>query len=460
MIELLRQNLGLLMLATLVVLLTTGYPVAFTLMGTAIGFALLGNALGFFDSHWLSALSLRLLGLMNDDLLQAVPVFIYLGVVLQRTTLSGDLLETMAGLFGSRAGGMGISSIVLGVLLAPTTGVVGATVLTIGLLALPSMLAAGYDRRFASGLVVCAGTLGTIIPPSIILIMLSGQMRLAARDTVVPGGGSVMVNFLQIFMGVLIPVALLLCAYLAYVLGVALFAPQASPAIDARQRPRLTFRRVLVSLVLPLGLIGLMLASILSGRLYTVEAAAIGAIAITIYTMLRRELTWRRLGETVREVMRLSAVVFTLMMGAMTFTLVFRIMGGDAWVTSLLASVPGGLQGATILVLALSLGLCLLLDALEILLVVVPLTMPTLLGLGGDPVWLAVMFAITIQTGFMMPPSGFAICFLRSVAPAEVKTHEIYLGVVPLLAIQVAIVALLWTFPAIATWLPRAVYGS
>jgi len=458
-LELLREHFGLLMLATLVALLMTGFPVAFTLMGTATGFAILGNALGFFDAHWLSALALRLLGLMNDDLLQAVPVFIYLGVILQRTTLSTDLLETMAGLFGGSAGGLGIASIVLGVLLAPTTGVVGATVLTIGLLTLPSMLASGYDRRFASGIVCCAGTLGTIVPPSIILIMLSGQMRLAARETVVPGGGSVSVNFLQIFLGVALPVGILLCAYLAYTIGVALLAPQAAPALPAQRRRPLSLRRVVVSLVLPLGLIGLMLASILSGRLYTVEAAAIGAIAITIYTMFRRELTVRRLGETVREVMRLSAVVFTLMMGAMTFTLVFRIMGGDAAVTTLLAKVPGGLYGATLLVLGLSLGLCLLLDALEILLVVVPLTMPTLLVLGGDPVWLAVMFAITIQSGFMMPPSGFAICFLRSVAPAEVKTQEIYLGVAPLLAIQVMVLALLWTFPSIATWLPKAVYG-
>jgi tripartite ATP-independent transporter DctM subunit len=458
-LELLRQHLGLLMLATLVVLLTTGFPVAFTLMGTAVGFALLGNALGFFDAHWLSALALRLLGLMNDDLLQAVPVFIYLGVILQRTTLSTDLLETMAALFGGRAGGMGISSIVLGVLLAPTTGVVGATVLTIGLLTLPSMLAAGYDRRFASGIVCCAGTLGTVIPPSIILIMLSTQMRLAARDAVAPGGGSVSINFLQIFLGVLTPVAILLLAYLAYVIGVAYFAPHAAPAIPPHSRPQLTLRRVFVSLVVPLGLIGLMLASILSGRLYTVEAAAIGAIVITIYTLLRRELSWKRLGETVREVMRLSAVVFTLMMGAMTLTLVFRIMGGDVTIAKLLEQVPGGLHGATLLVLALSLALCLLLDALEILLVVVPLTMPTLLGLGGDPVWLAVMFAITIQSGFMMPPSGFAICFLRSVAPAEVKTQDIYLGVTPLIAIQVAVLALLWTFPSIATWLPQAVYG-
>jgi tripartite ATP-independent transporter DctM subunit len=457
--DLLRQHLGVFMLAALVVLLATGFPVAFTLMGTAVGFALLGQAFGILDAHWLSALALRLLGLMNDDLLQAIPVFIYLGVILQRTTLSTDLLETMAALFGSRAGGLGISSIVVGVLLAPTTGVVGATVLTIGLLTLPSMLSAGYDRRFACGIVCCAGTLGTVIPPSIILIMLSGQMRLAARGTVVPGGGTVSVNFLQIFLGALLPVAILLCAYLAYTLGVALLAPQYAPAIPARQRRQLNFRRVLVSLVLPLGLIGLMLASILSGKLYTVEAAAIGAIAITAYTVFRRELTWTRLGETVREVMRLSAVVFALMMGAMTFTLVFRIMGGDAAITKLLAQVPGGLDGATLLVLALSLGLCLILDALEILLVVVPLTMPALLGLGGDPVWLAVMFAITIQSGFMMPPSGFAICFLRSVAPAEVKTHEIYLGVAPLVSIQVMVLALLWAFPSIATWLPWKAYG-
>jgi tripartite ATP-independent transporter DctM subunit len=457
-LDLLRQHFGVLMLATLVVLLTTGFPVAFTLMGTAVGFALLGNAFGYFDAHWLSALALRLLGLMNDDLLQAVPVFIYLGVILQRTTLSTDLLEAMAGLFGGRAGGLAVSSIVLGVLLAPTTGVVGATVLTIGLLTLPSMLAAGYDRRFASGIVCCAGTLGTIIPPSIILIMLSDQMRLAARGTVAPAGGSISVNFLQIFLGALLPVAILLCMYLAYALGVALLAPQCAPAIPAQQR-QFTLRRVVVSLLLPLGLIGLMLASILSGKLYTVEAAAIGAIAITIFTMFRRELTWKRLGETVREVMRLSAVVFALMMGAMTFTLVFRIMGGDGAVTKLLAQVPGGLNGATLLVLALSLGLCLILDALEILLVVVPLTMPTLLGLGGDPVWLAVMFAITIQSGFMMPPSGFAICFLRSVAPAEVKTEEVYLGVAPLVALQVIVLTLLWTFPSIATWLPKTVYG-
>ena len=446
----LRTFFGPLMLVTLMALLLTGFPVAFTLMGVAIAFAGLGAALGFFDATWLGSLELRLLGLMNDDLLQAIPVFIYLGVILQRTTLSMDLLETMAALFRGRAGGLAISSILLGILLAPTTGVVGATVLTIGLLTLPSMLAAGYDKRFASGIVVCAGTLGTVVPPSIILILLAGQMRLAARDAVGPGGESISINFLKIYLGAVTPVTILLAAYVAYVIAVARFRPRAVP--PSPPRGPLTWQRVVMSLVLPLGLIVLMLLSVLAGKLYTVEAAAIGAIAITIFTMVRRELTIARLAETAREVMKLSAIVFTLMMGATTFTLVFRMMGGDVAIGRLLSSAPGGLNGAVALVLLFSLGLCLLLDALEILFLVVPLTMPTLLSLGGDPVWLSVMFAITIQTGFMMPPSGFAICFLRGVAPPEVRTGDIYAGVAPILAIQAAVIASMWLWPRLVTW--------
>ena len=448
-----RALFGPLMIVALVAFLLTGFPVAFTLMGTAVAFASIGGALGYFDASWLGILELRVLGLMNDDLLQAIPVFIYLGVILQRTTLSADLLETMAAMFRGSAAGLGISSLLLGLLLAPTTGVVGATVLTIGVLTLPSMLAAGYDRRFASGIVVCAGTLGTVVPPSIVLILLSGQMRLAARDATPPGGGSVSVNFLQIYKGALLPVAALLAAYLIYV---AIAARRKAPRPAAPRAGTLTPKRVVMSLVIPLGLVALMLASILSGRLYTVEAAAIGALAITIFTIVRGELTVARMAETVREVMKLSAVVFTLMMGAMTFTLVFRMMGGAEGIQRMLSAAPGGLNGAVLLVLAFSLGLCLLLDALEILFLVVPLTMPTLLSLGGDPVWLAVMFAITIQTGFMMPPSGFAICFLRSVAPPEVKTTEIYAGVAPIIVAQALVIAAMWAWPSFVTWLPRA----
>ena len=259
-----RALFGPFMLVALVAFLLTGFPVAFTLMGTAVAFALLGGALGYFDASWLGILELRVLGLMNDDLLQAIPVFIYLGVILQRTTLSADLLETMAAMFRGRAAGLGISSLLLGLLLAPTTGVVGATVLTIGVLTLPSMLAAGYDRRFASGIVVCAGTLGTVVPPSIVLILLAGQMRLAARDATLPGGGSVSVNFLQIYKGALLPVAALLVAYLAYV---AIAARRKAPVPAPPRAGTLTPKRVVMSLMIPLGLIALMLASILSGKL-------------------------------------------------------------------------------------------------------------------------------------------------------------------------------------------------
>jgi len=459
MIELLHEGFAALMVACLLVLLLAGFPVAFTLMGVAVSFALFGNALGLFSAHLLSALPLRIVGLMDNDLLQAIPLFVYLGVILQRTTIAADLLETMAGLFANRAGGLGISSIILGMLLAPTTGVVGATVLTIGLLALPSMLSAGYDRRFASGIVCCAGTLGTIVPPSIILIMLSGQMRYAAHDAATQTGHAIRVNFRQIYMGSVLPVGLLLCCYLAYVVLVSIVAPRLCPARPAEQRPRLTLKNLFILLIAPISLIVLMLASILTALLHTVEAAAIGAIAITIFATFRGELTFERLAETVREVMRLTAMVFALLMGALTFTLVFRMMGGDVTVAKLLAQVPGGLHGAVLAVLTLSLVFCLFLDALEILLIVIPLTMPSLLVLGGDPIWLAVMFAIAVQTGFLMPPSGFAICFLRSVAPPKVQAPEIYAGVVAILAIQVLVLMLLWTYPGIATWLP-SYFGS
>lgn len=256
------------------------------------------------------------------------------------------------------------------------------------------------------------------------------------------------------------PVGLLLCCYLAYVIVVAIIAPQACPPRPVEQRQRPTFKRLLIVLVAPVLLIVLMLASIVTGYIHTVEAAAIGAIAVTMLAMLRGELTLPRLAETVRQVTQLTAMVFTLLIGATTFTLVFRGLGGDASVTKLLGLVPGGFSGAVMAVLAVSFGFCLFLDALEILLLVVPITMPPLLILGGDPVWLAVVFAITVQTGFLIPPSGFAICFLRRVAPAELSTADIYRGAMPIIVIQILVLTLLWKYPWIATSLPGQVYGS
>ncbi len=417
------QGFGLLMFAAVLALLTLGFPVAFTMAGTSFAFALLGSALGLFDFRLLSALPLRLVGLMENDLLQAVPVFLYLGVVLQRTTLAADLLEGMSGLFGNRAGGLGLSTFIIGALLAPTTGAVGATVLTMGLLALPSMLDAGYDKRLAAGIVCAAGTLGTILPPSIILILLGDLMRGANVEAQLARGASITPLIMtDIYLGALVPVGLLLCLYLAYVAIVATVTPGKAPPPSALLTRRLSPLRLIVTLMLPIALMIFMLALIVTGYAYTVEAAATGAVGATLFALLRGELTAARLAETVTSVAKLSAMVFMLLIGASTFTLVFRGFSGDLLVIKLLADVPGGPTGAVIAVMAVMFVLGFFLDSLETIFLVVPIAMPPLLFLGVDPIWLAVLTAIKLQTSFLTPPFGFALYFLRSVAPAEVKT--------------------------------------
>jgi tripartite ATP-independent transporter DctM subunit len=449
------QAFGLLMFGAVFLLLMVGFPVGFTMAGTGFAFALLGSIFGLFDFRLLSALPLRLVGLMENDLLQAIPVFLYLGVVLQRTTLAADLLAGMSGLFGKRAGGLGISTIIIGALLAPTTGAVGATVLTIGVLALPSMLEAGYDKRLASGIVCAAGTLGTILPPSIILILLGELMRGASVEAQLARGVPVAPLIMtDIYLGALLPVGLLLCLYLVYVTLVAAVAPGKSPPLPSVVR-RPSPLRLLVTLILPVSLIIAMLALIITGFAYTVEAAAAGAVGATLFALLRGELNLKRLDETVTTVIKLTAMVFMLLIGASTFTLVFRGFSGDLFVTKLLAGVPGGPTGAVAAVMAVIFVLGFFLDSLEIIFLVVPIAMPPLLFLGVDPIWLAVLTAVNLQTSFLVPPFGFALFFLRGVAPRAVKTTDIYRGVLPFIAIQLLALALLWWSPNIATALPR-----
>jgi tripartite ATP-independent transporter DctM subunit len=438
-------------------LLLLGFPVAFTLVGTAIGFAALGSVLGLFDFHLLSALPLRITGVMENDLLQAVPLFLYLGVVLERTSLAADLLEGISGLFGRHAGGLGIASLVIGALLAPMTGAVGATVLTIGLLALPTMLEAGYDRRLASGIVCSAGTLGTILPPSIVLILLGDFMQRATIEAQLARGVVVAtpLTIKEMYLGALLPAGMLLCLYIAYVAAVAILAPARCPPSVKYLTHRPRVGTLIVTLVLPLGLILTMLGAIITGLVYTVEAAAMGAIGATLYALIRGQLTPTRLGETVRTAMKLTAMVFMLLIGASTFSLVFRGFSGDLFVTRLLTSVPGGTFGPVAVVMALCFGLGFFLDALEIVFLVVPIAVPPLLFLGVDPVWLAVLMAINLQTSFLHPPFGFALFFLRGVAPKSVLTSEIYRGVIPFLGIQIVALALVWAVPGIVTTLPQ-----
>ena len=452
------EALALIMFGAVFLLLMFGFPVAFTLVGTAVIFAGIGAVAGLFDFHLLSALPLRLVGLMENDLLQAVPLFLYLGVVLERTTLAADLLQGMSGLFGRRAGGIGIASFIIGALLAPMTGAIGATVLTIGLLVLPSMLEAGYDRRLASGIVCSAGTLGTILPPSIVLILLGDFMQRATVEAQVARGELVTspLTIKAMYLGALGPAGLLLALYIAYVTAVAWIAPARCPPAPALLVERPALGKLIVTLFTPLALILLMLGAIITGLVYTVEAAAIGAVGATLYAFARGQLNLARLAETVRTVLRLVAMVFMLLMGASTFTLVFRGFGGDLFVTHLLTTLPGGTLGPVAAVMAVCFGLGFFLDALEIIFLVVPIAMPPLLLLGIDPVWLSVLTAINLQTSFLLPPFGFALFFLRGVAPKSIRTGDIYRGVLPFIAIQLVALGLVWVKPEIVTAIPAA----
>jgi len=452
------QILGLAMFGAVFVLLMFGFPVAFTLLGTAVAFAGVGHVLGIFDLDILSALPLRILGLMEDDLLQAIPLFLYLGVILQRTALAADLLNGLGGLFGRRPGGLAIATIIVSVLLAPTTGAVGATVLTIGLLALPTMLKAGYDSRFACGIVCSAGTLGTIIPPSIVLILLGSFMQRANIEAQIARGageaaGAMTVQ--DIYLGAIAPVGALLLGYLAYSVAMAILRPHKCPPPAEHFVRRPPLLHLLVTSFVPMAMLALMLGLVISGLAYTVEAAATAGLVATLYAWIRGELNLARLAETVRLVMKLTAMVFMLLIGASTFSLVFRGFSGDVFVTHLLSQVPGGILGGTAVVMAIMFGLAFFLDALEIIFLVAPIAMPPLLFLGADPVWLAMLTAINLQTAFLHPPFGFAIIFLRGVAPKEIRTSAIYFGVIPFILIQLVVLALVWTYPGLVTALPE-----
>jgi tripartite ATP-independent transporter DctM subunit len=450
------EAIGLAMFVSVFALLMFGFPVAFTLVGTAVGMAALGWLVGLFDFHLLSALPLRITGLMENDLLQAVPLFLYLGVMLERTTLAADLLRGMSGLFGKRAGGIGVASFIVGALFAPLTGAVGATVLTIGLLALPSMLNAGYDKRLASGIVCCAGTLGTILPPSIILILLGDFMQGATVEAQLARGETV-VNPLtldDIYLGALAPAALVLALGIGYVALIALRHPERCPPSPDVLARKTTLAELVISLFIPLGLILAMLAAIVTGLLYTVEAAACGAIGATLYTLARGQLTVRRLTETVQTTMQLTAMIFMLLIGATTFSLVFRGFEGDVYVTRLLTALPGGTVGPVAVVMAVCFGLGFFLDALEIIFLVIPIAMPPLLFLGVNPVWLAILTAINLQTSFLHPPFGFALFFMRGIAPKSITTGDIYWGAVPFICVQIIVLALVWFEPRIVTAIP------
>ncbi|WJW75468.1 TRAP transporter large permease subunit [Thiohalobacter sp. IOR34] len=452
-------------LAVCLVLLA-GYPVAFSLAGTALGFAWLGTALELFDPAFLEALPNRLYGIMGNQTLIAVPLFVFMGVVLEKSRVAEQLLDTMAALFGPLRGGLGLSVTLVGMLLAASTGIVGATVVTMGLLSLPTMLRRGYDPAVACGTICASGTLGQIIPPSIILILLGDVLSAAYQQAQLDMGifAPETLSVGDLFAGALLPGLVLVGLYLAYLLANAALRPQRMPAPDASEQA--AFRapgmagRIARALLPPLLLIVAVLGSILAGLATPTEAAAVGAVGALLLAALQGRLDLAMLGAVARSTTRVSSMVFLILIGASVFSLVFRGFGGDELVAELLTDLPGGTVGAVVTVMAVMFLLGFVLDFIEITFVVVPIVGPVLLGMGLDPIWLGVMIALNLQTSFLTPPFGFALFYLRGVAPPEVRTSDIYRGVAPFILIQLLMLGLLAAWPGLATWLPKLVYGE
>jgi TRAP-type mannitol/chloroaromatic compound transport system permease large subunit len=521
-----NEILDVLMFATLCGAILLGFPVAFTLAGVSLAFALLGHSFGVFNLAILGAFPQRIFGVMTNQVLIAVPLFIFMGVMLERSRVAEQLLDSMALLFGRLRGGLGYSVCIVGALLAASTGIVGATVVTMGLLALPTMLKRGYHPAVAAGTISAAGTLGQIIPPSIVLILLGDVLSTAYQQSQLAQGifAPDTISVGDLFAGALFPGLMLVAMYLVYLVAVAALRPTAMPAPPVREEEETTgalWRHLAEALMPPIVLIVAVLGSILGGIATPTEAASVGAIGatmlaghhfmpgrplpiligaaslaallvVTSYHDLRLQraivspsewawiglaalLTigtawgiavalWRGvrsgiLKQVIYSTGQLTAMVFLILIGAALFTVVFRGLGGDETVRGLLEGVPGGTMGAMVVVMAAMFILGFFLDFIEITLVVVPIVAPALMLMGLDPVWIGVMMAVNLQTSFLTPPFGFALFYLRAVAPAEVRTSQIYRGVVPFVAIQLLALAMLAVFPGIVTWLPTTLYG-
>ena len=453
------EYIPLLMFLVVCLTLMAGYPVAFSLAGTALIFALIGIVTGHFDIAFLAALPNRLYGTMTNTTLMAVPLFILMGVMLEKSRIAESLLNSMSALFGGLRGGLGLSIVVVGMLLAASTGIVGATVVTMGLISLPTMLQKGYSPALATGTICATGTLGQIIPPSIALVLLGDILSSAYFQAQIDMGifTPKIVSIGDLFVGAIIPGLVLVALYCFYILIYARIKPEAAPLNEA-DKSQISLRALTTSLLPPALLITAVLGSILAGIATPTEAAAVGALGATLLALAKRQLAWAKLREVVNSTTEVTAMVFMILIGAAVFSLVFRGFGGEELVTGLFTEMPGGVFGATLVVMAVIFFLGFILDFIEITFVVVPIVAPALFALGVDPVWLGIMIALNLQTSFLTPPFGFALFYLRGVAPEDVATSDIYRGVAPFVFIQLALIALLALWPALATWLPGKVF--
>lgn len=461
----LPEILAVLMVAAVCVLLMAGYPVALTLGGVSLAFAGVGHVTGAMSFGFLGALPQRVFGVMTNEVLLAIPLFVFMGVMLERSRIAEELLETMGRLFGTLRGGLGISVALVGTLLAAAKGVVGATTVTMGLITLPAMLRHGYDKRLAAGTVAATATLAQIFPPATVLVLLGDQLSSAYQAAQLAQGNfapsSVTVS--DLFAGAIVPGFALVGMYILYLIFMAVFFPHTSPAIPPDPNAPKGFmlaRRVLEVLVAPIALIVAVLGSILAGIATPTEAASVGAVG-AILLAARKATLIEALGPVVQRTAQISAMIFVILIGATLFSLVFRGLGGDDMVHRALGELPGGVAGAILVVMLAMFLLGFVMDAFEIIFVVVPIVAPALLKMPGvDPVWLGIMMALNLQTSYMHPPLGPTLFFLRGVAPPEITTRHIYVGVIPFVLIQLFALVVLWYWPSLATALPRALYGG
>jgi tripartite ATP-independent transporter DctM subunit len=461
---LLAETLAILMVVAVITVLMAGYPVALTLAGISLVFAIAGHALGAMSFVILGALPQRIFGIMTNEILLAIPLFIFMGVMLERSRIAEDLLETMGRLFGSLRGGLGISAVIVGTLLAAAKGVVGATTVTMGLIMLPAMLRFGYDPRLAAGTVAATATLAQIFPPATVLVLLGDQLGNSYQAAQLSKGifapRSLTVS--DLFAGALIPGFALVALYLLFLILVAIVWPNASPALPPdpnKMRGFALFRRLAEVLVAPLLLIAAVLGSILAGIATPTEAASIGAVG-AILLAARKAPVILLLRPVCERTAQIVSMIFLILIGATTFSLVFRAFGGDDMVHRALSNLPGGTGGAVLAVMLAMFLLGFVMDAFEIIFVVVPIVAPALLAMPGvDPVWLGIMMAMNLQTSYLHPPLGPTLFFLRGVAPPQITTRHIYVGIIPFVLIQLFALVVLWFVPGLATALPHAIYG-
>ena len=452
--------MSIMLLITLCGMMLLGFPVAFTLSGVAVLFALIGNLIGEFDMIFYAAVPSRFFGVMSNEILVAVPLFVFMGIMLERSRVAEDLLKTMGQCFGRAPGGLGISVTLVGMLLAASTGIVGATVVTMGLLSLPTMLRAGYDHKLACGTICASGTLGQIIPPSIALVILGDALAGTYSESQMAKGNFMAEPFsvIDLFVGALFPGLTLVALYIAWLILTAIFRPETCPPYYEEEiKLRHLSVQIVKAILPPAFLVVAVLGSILGGLATPTEAASFGGVGATLLAAAKLQLNMKVIKDVIRSTTRISCMVFSILLGASLFSLTFRGFGGDKLVQQFLTGLPGGFVTAMAVVMVVMFLLGFVLDFIEIVFIVVPIVAPALFAADISPVWLGVMMAMNLQTSFLTPPFGWALFYIRGVAPDVIRTPEIYRGVVPFVVIQLIGLTVLAFNPELATWLPSKI---